>query len=241
MTDLDPEARRLLELARDARTPGAHDKARVAAALGLSLTAAPAGAAPEATGGASAAKSVAGVSSVKWWFGGAAVLAAAVGSYLLASSSAPQHTRRAAKPAVRALVTRAAPSPEAPPAPSLAVQAPTAPEQPQHGARRAERHRAGTGADTLAAELDLLHRAQTAWRAREAAGALALLDEHRVRYPHSALGLERDGLRVLTLCELGRADEATRLARSVLARAPNSPLRASLEQSCALKSAKPTQ
>jgi hypothetical protein len=74
-----------------------------------------------------------------------------------------------------------------------------------------------------------------AWRAREAAGALALLNEHRARFPHSTLQLERDALQVLTLCELGKTADAARLARSVLAAAPHSPLRASLEESCALK------
>jgi hypothetical protein len=88
---------------------------------------------------------------------------------------------------------------------------------------------------TLDAELDLLHRAQMAWRAREAAAALALLNEHRARFPRSTLQLERDALQVLTLCELGKTAAAARLARSVLAAAPHSPLRASLEESCALK------
>jgi hypothetical protein len=89
--------------------------------------------------------------------------------------------------------------------------------------------------ETLDAELDLLHRAQMAWRAREAAGALALLNEHRARFPRSTLQLERDALQVLTLCELGKTADAARLARSVLDAAPHSPLRASLEESCALK------
>jgi hypothetical protein len=94
---------------------------------------------------------------------------------------------------------------------------------------------ASAPSDTLAAELDLLHRAQVAWRSRDAASALALLNEHRARYPRSTLQLERDALQVLTLCELGQQAEAKRLAGSVLSRAPHSPLRASLEESCALK------
>jgi hypothetical protein len=84
-----------------------------------------------------------------------------------------------------------------------------------------------------ASELDLLHRAQAAWRSGQARSALGLLDEHRARFPRSALGVERDALRALSLCELGRDGEAKALARKVLAREPRSPLRAALQQSCA--------
>jgi hypothetical protein len=117
-------------------------------------------------------------------------------------------------------------------APGPVVQAaPVVETTPQRVARK---HHATLG-DSLAAELELLHRAQTAWRARDAAGALSLLREHQSRYPHSQLDLERDALHALALCELGRSGEAARIAHSVIARAPHSPLRASLEQSCALK------
>ncbi len=51
MTDLDPEARRVLELAREARTPSDEDKQRVsrriAAGLGLSVVAGAAGVAAQ--------------------------------------------------------------------------------------------------------------------------------------------------------------------------------------------------
>jgi hypothetical protein len=127
-------------------------------------------------------------------------------------------------PATRATTNRVPATRHAPGAPASAHAALATEAQPQSPA-----------SETLDAELDLLHRAQMAWRAREAAGALALLNEHRARFPRSTLQLERDALQVLTLCELGKTADAARLARSVLAAAPHSPLRASLEESCALK------
>jgi hypothetical protein len=131
-------------------------------------------------------------------------------------------------PATRAATNRAAARRPVPSAPASAHT----PLEPA-AATGAQPHSAAS--DTLDAELDLLHRAQVAWRAREAAGALALLNEHRARFPRSTLQLERDALQVLTLCELGKTADAARLARGVLAAAPHSPLRASLEESCALK------
>ena len=62
-----------------------------------------------------------------------------------------------------------------------------------------------------------------------------LLTAHRARYPRSALRSEREGLQVLSLCELGRTTEAARVGRRLLERSPKSPLRAAIEQSCALK------
>jgi hypothetical protein len=243
MMDLDAESRRILELARAARTPSDVDKARVerrfAMALGLSAAAASVAPAAHAAQGASAVKAATGMAALKWWLGGSALLAAAVAGYLSASARSPQTA--APVSSARAVATTSAPRAAEPIAEPESVPAqPTVmptPAEPGHepALRHFEHHRRNPRGDSLAAELDLLHRAQAAWRAREAGSALLLLDEHRARYPRSALGLERDALQVLTLCELARKDDAARLARSVLTRAPRSPLRASLEQSCALK------
>jgi hypothetical protein len=241
MTDLDPESIRILELARSARTPSKEDKARVARrlplALGLSATAASGVTAAHAAKGATAAKSTTLLATFKWWIGGSAMLASALASYVTLSSptvtphpiSSPQP---APAPAVKAAELRV--QPEAAPAPQPTAQ-PNAEPRPERVLRRGELPRRSTDRESLGAELDLLHRAQSAWRARQASAALTLLTEHRLRYPHSQLQLERDALQVLTLCELGRKDDAVRLAHNVIERAPRSPVRASLEQSCALK------
>jgi hypothetical protein len=85
---------------------------------------------------------------------------------------------------------------------------------------------------TLSEELDLLHDAQAKWRSGNASAALALVTEHRARFPRSTLGSERDALAVLSLCATNRVAEAKRLARHFLATSPRSPLKTSVEESC---------
>jgi len=246
--DLDRDAQRILDLVNDARGPGADDKARVerklGAVLGVSVVAAasPVASTQAAQGaslsgggvGASAsAVKATGATALKWWIS-SALLASAVTGYV-AFSNEP----RPAKPPTSATVTPAtalvpamAPAPiepqgDAKPARAEIVPAPTKPA-------RASAPRKDSGG-SLSEEIELLHGAQAAWRAHDAARAMTLIDEHRTRFPRSELRLERDGLRVLTLCELGRKSEATALARKLLEQAPRSPLRATIEESCALK------
>jgi hypothetical protein len=87
---------------------------------------------------------------------------------------------------------------------------------------------------SLPAELDLLHDAQSQWRVGNAAGALALLETHRKRFPHSQLAAERDALTVLSLCRTNRTSEARAVAKRFLQTTPRSPLRTTVEESCAM-------
>jgi hypothetical protein len=87
--------------------------------------------------------------------------------------------------------------------------------------------------DPLLAEVTLLRRAQRALHDGQPGKALELAARHAALYPKSQVGVERDGLRVFALCALGRKAEAHALATELLARAPRSPLRASLAESCA--------
>ena len=240
MMELDPESRRILDLARSARTPSAADKARVerrfTLALGLSAGSASAAASAQTASHLTASKSAASAVVLKWWAGSGAVLAAAVASYAaLGPTAAPRPV--ATPPAAAAQIANvpAQTTLAAQPQPTAAEPVVSAREQPAPAARQVESRRAAEPRPSLAAELELLHRAQAAWRAREAARALAIVDEHRTRYPRSELRLEREALQVLALCELGRKRDAARVARALLTRDPNSPLRASIEQSCALK------
>jgi len=172
---------------------------------------------------------------LKWWAGGGAVLAAAFAGYAVLSAPPVRSTAVPARRPVSAVSAPAAPNTEqVQPRPAAAADVPDD-EQRQPAIGRTEPRRRAAGGPSLAAELELLHRAQSAWRAREAARALSIVDEHRARYPRSALRVEREGLQVLALCELGRKSEAARVARALLAREPLSPLRAAIEQSCALK------
>jgi len=241
MTDLDPEARRILALARSARTPTAADKRRVALSLGV-MTAASGLTVAHAAETASAVKSGSMLASVKLWIGGGALVLATAGGFVALSK--PQPTASKATPAASTAAPAAAPVTEAPSAPLVTELAAVDPARsvpgrsvlPPRATRAAANGRAASSrkaADTLAQELDLLHRAQSAWRGREPAEALSLLDEHASKYPRSELRLERGALKVLTLCELGRERAASRLARALLRRAPNSPARAAIEESCA--------
>jgi len=237
--DLDRDARRILDLATDARAPSAEDKARVdkklAAVLGASalatVTATTAATTHAATAGSSSA-SVASGAALKWWIG-TTVVAASLAGYVALSAPEAAPVKTPAAPSI------AAPAQPTETAPTLPAALPVAPEptaQPAAAAVPAHRPAAKKhGAATLHEELELLHRAQSAWRAHEPSSALGLLDEHRSRFPRSQLRLERDGLRVLTLCELGKKAEATALAKKLIERAPRSPLRATIEESCALK------
>lgn len=233
--ELDLEARRLLELTRAGRTPSAADKQRVERALSRTLGLAAFSAVAGATSTASAKSSVVAL-PVKWALGVAIPVLAAAGAASYFHSRAPEAPTSQVAP--RAPVVAPLPAPPEPPAPTESptravappVPAPEPAEAPS--ARRAVLSEKPKVKETLAAELDLLHDAQSKWRNRDANGALALLAEHRKRYPRSELRLEREALRVLCLCAAGRPAEAKEVASRTFKNAPKSPLRASVEASC---------
>lgn len=253
--DLDTDARHILALARSEYDPDAGDKARIEQRLGLTLGLALGTAAGAAVTGlgvgvarasehALASKSVATALALKYAVIGSALLAVGVATYGVLAVPATQVQRPALQaPATPTAATPApapateapalvAPQPSPPPAGTTPVERAGAGAELEHARAKARPQRGD--ADSLAREVELLHRAHAAWRARDAQGALALLREHRARHPRSSLRLERDALQALTLCELGRKDEGARIGRRLLVRAPSSPLRVSIEQSCAL-------
>jgi hypothetical protein len=194
--DLNPSARRVVDLARAARTPGEADKRRVRQALALGLGAAVAGA---SSGTAIASATKAGVLvGVRGVLAALLVVSTGVGTYVWVRG---HHA--------------ASPAPVVAPAPAPAVQ----PLPP----------------DPLLAELTLLRQAQQALRDGSARQALELADRHAALYPRSQLALERGALRVFAYCALGRKGDARALANELLAAAPRSPLRTSLEESCATR------
>lgn len=235
MTELDREARRLLELTREARTPSAEDKLRVEQLLSQSLRVALLSGAAGA-GTAAVARPGLAALAAKW------TVIVAVPALIVAGASTLQHREPAAPP------------PE-PPAKSVAPAVPQAAEPPVEQTReltgpaeakqepepvkpaarsRSTRERVAPAqpSDSLNEELDLLHEAQAAWRRGDAGQALSVLSQHRKRYPRSVLGPEREALRVLSLCAAGRTAEAKEVARRSFPKGQRSPLRASVEQSC---------
>jgi hypothetical protein len=250
--ELKSDARRVLALAKAGRTPSAGDKARVQQRLALALAASAAAAAavaPASAGvavasagaGSAAAKPLSVYAALHAWIAGAALLAALTTGYLLlpASSSAP---RARPVPSVPSTVLPARfDAPAAPPASVIAAAplapAARAPEQAPDPATHTHAPRARIKLDPtpLAAEIELLQRAQLAWREGAAAEALALLARHQHQFPHSQLALERDALRILSLCGVGEQARARSLAKQLLARSPEAPMRTSIERSCALQ------
>ena len=234
MTELDPEARRLLELTREARTPTARDKVRMDRRIGAALALGSATA--HAASGGAATKVVGAAAAIKWT--GIALIAIGGAGYVGWRAS---HRPASASPvAVVAATTAADPAP-APvgqgvaASPEPATRAETEPpENPgalrASGAPRASHPKASE--ETLSEELDLLHDAQSKWRAGNASAALSLLSEHKKRFPRSQLGSERDALTILSLCATNRTAEARRLAQRFLQTAQRSPLRTSVEESC---------
>jgi hypothetical protein len=205
--ELNPGARRVVDLARAARTPGEDDKRRVRQALALGIGAAVAGAS-SGTAVASAAKvGVGALAALRGIVAAVLVVTAGTGTYvwMRGHAAAPAQPQRAAAPAQNAqpIVEPLAPPPVAP--------------------------------DPLLAELSLLREAQQALRDGSPGRALELAERHAALFPRSQLGLERGALRVFALCALGRKAEARGLATQLLAAAPRSPLRTSLEESCAAR------
>jgi hypothetical protein len=206
--ELNGEERRVVELARAARTPGDSDKRRVRAALAATLGGAALGVA-SSTAVASAAKSAGALVAMRALLAAALLTSAGVGTYFW--------TRAPRGPSV------VAPAVAPPTAPSVVVEPlPPAAAPPAEG-------------DPLLAELTLLRQAQRALRDGDAKRALELAARHAALYPRSQMSVERGALRVFALCSLGRKSEARTLARELIAEAPSSPLRKSLEESCGMR------
>jgi hypothetical protein len=61
---------------------------------------------------------------------------------------------------------------------------------------------------------------------------LSLLDAHAREFSKGVLAHEREGLRVLALCKLGRLDEGRRLQQRFLSQHASSPLAARVRAAC---------
>lgn len=110
-----------------------------------------------------------------------------------------------------------------PPAP-VAVPTVPSPAPAPHGVSVDRPRRPPTVQESYAAELELLHRAQTAHAGRDFVAALALLAEHGRRFPNGRLAEEREALHVRALMGFGRINEARRAAAAFAERFPRSVL-----------------
>ncbi len=239
MVELYPEARKVLEVARDARTPTAADRERVFASLMASVAVGGA-----VTPSAAAAKTglVGKLASQSALWVKAAVSVALVSSVGVSAYAYVRHHEHSVAIAVPLAAHGSAPlaSRVALPAPTATVAAdppPSASEAPPPvaavlpSAERAAPSPARPTADGLSAEISLLRRAHEARRLGQPERALELAREHAKKYPHSQMWAERETLRVLSLCDLGRVDAARRSA-APLQYLWSSPVRATLNASC---------
>lgn len=116
-------------------------------------------------------------------------------------------------------------------APSPAVTHPAA-RAPQARVSGAAGRASVTSDDALKAEVAMIEGADQALRLGQPDKALRLLSQHAAQFAHGSLREEREGLRVLTLCRLGRMQQGVEAKRRFLQAAPRSVLAERVRQAC---------
>ncbi|AKU96086.1 hypothetical protein AKJ09_02750 [Labilithrix luteola] len=91
----------------------------------------------------------------------------------------------------------------------------------------------GTADELLTAEMALVQSARSQLRNGAPADALATVDRYDARYPKGTFRQETAALRVLSLCDLGRVDEARTRAKAFERTWPKAPMLARVQASCA--------
>jgi hypothetical protein len=243
MTDLSPEDRSFVELARLAPGPTAADRARVRRAI---AAAAPLAGLGTLAGSSKAAGAFGGVVKSALIF----VTAVGVGSGVVigvAELRAPSATppTRVAAPQARPVAPVVIAQPSEPPEP-VAEPAPAAPEPARAPAPRPSRPRAPVEPTpaiapspvraaqtrcTLENEANVLQTAQRllGTSARE---SLETLDALERECPGGELIEERHAARALALCALGRRDEGRRHLEWLRANEPTSPALLRVRRAC---------
>jgi hypothetical protein len=84
----------------------------------------------------------------------------------------------------------------------------------------------------LGAEAALLESAERALREHDAAGALALLDQHARRFPDGIFLVEAEAARAIATCEAGDRERGTKLTADFARRWPNAPVLARVLAAC---------
>ena len=84
-------------------------------------------------------------------------------------------------------------------------------------------------------EISLIASAERELRKGDARGALRLVRKHEKRFATGALAQEREKVRVVALCRLGRRDEAQRASDRFLERWPRSPYEDIVRRGCEKK------
>ena len=113
-----------------------------------------------------------------------------------------------------------------PPAPAIVVEPPPVPRPPPAIKRVRSK-------PSLGIQIAELRKAQLAFSRGGAEQALILLAEHRKKFPQTPLEQERSALEALAACRTQRSD-ADRLARTFLARWPESPQADRVRRACGI-------
>lgn len=231
MNQIRHHGRELLDQARRERTPDAADRERVFGALMASAALATASTATAAP--AVGEKVLTGLS--KWLLLAGLASTVTAGVYLAGHVGA----KASAIVAVAAPPIAAQPAPQLDVTPAAGEALPVPPNQPDATlaplAPRASVTRRDADAPSLEAELAGLQAAHAAYRSGNAARTLALLAEHKARFPKSQLSTERATLEVLALCRVGRSGDARMLADRLRKSAGNAAALSGLDGSCASK------
>ncbi len=147
------------------------------------------------------------------------LLVGVAGAVVAMRTFAPQPSPPAQPASPRVSTPAAVIPPPAAPAPSAALAV-----EPTPAKRAARATRPALAAESYAAELELLQRAQAAYAGRSFTDALTVVAEHRRRFPNGRLAEEREALRVRALSGAGRTHEARAAATAFAERFPRSVL-----------------
>ncbi len=86
--------------------------------------------------------------------------------------------------------------------------------------------------DALLKEISLIKKASRALNQKRPEKTLKILNEYDAAFPKGVMREERDGLKVIALCDLGRRSEAANAKRRFLKRSPSSPMAGRVRDRC---------
>ena len=219
MSDLNPDADKLVQATRAALRPTDTDRERVFAAL---LPQIGAGLAADGMSGAAQASGAAKATLFK--------ISAALVGLGVAGGGLFYALRPEPPPAPTAVSAPAKPVPVV--TPPVAPAPDPAPVVPQAEPAQKRSPAASRSADNLAAEVAILSRASAELRAGRAALALKALEEHQREFPGGVLAQERSAARIQALCALGRTKEAQSELARLSRTSPSSPHVARARKAC---------
>jgi hypothetical protein len=232
MSDLDQQARAIVEAGRDADLPTRADHDRIKRAVLVQI----------AAGGAVASTAVAGTLSLGAKVGLAVVAVTLVGGAAVGVLKArDSHPTAVPPPHLRpAAVTL--PASTLPPAAAVGAVAPEPPAATDDQLRKAERPRKaasslgrsekGPDADQVSAEVEVLKRAREELRLGRPARALEALVEYDRRFGRGVLGEEREAMAAIAACQATPGPAAQAQAEAFMRKAPASPLRKRVREAC---------